>query len=101
VAARFFIDAGGRLTDFRTADRWYAGTRPPVRTPWTTPVDTWMTERGRPIPASGSAVWLFPDTQFAYVRGRFVPGDVAWNVPPGPIDGAPTVERALVDAWRG
>lgn len=84
VIARLFVDAAGRLTDFHTSDRWYAGQRPAVRTAWTTPIDGWTTDAARPIPSGGSAVWHFPDGELAYVRGRFVPGAVEFNVPPSP-----------------
>ena len=38
VAARCVVDDQGRLTLFETDDRWYAGTNPPTRTTWSTPV---------------------------------------------------------------
>lgn len=74
VRARLFVDDHGRLVNFRTEDRWYAGTHPPTRTTWTTPVDGWTTRAdGRPIPAWGSAVWHLSNGDFTYVRGRFDP----------------------------
>lgn len=74
VRARLFVDDHGRLVTFRTEDRWYAGTHPPTRTTWTTPVDGWTTRAdGRPIPAWGSAVWHLSNGDFTYVRGRFDP----------------------------
>lgn len=74
VRARMFVDDDGRLLDFRTDDRWFAGVDPAVRTTWSTPIERWTTRRdGRPIPASGSAVWHLPDSEFTYVRGAFDP----------------------------
>jgi hypothetical protein len=87
VSARLFVDTAGRLTDFRTTDRWYAGEQPPVRAPWSTPIDGWTTDADRPMPTVGSAVWQFPDRELVYVRGRFVPGTVEYNVPPSPRPG--------------
>ena len=89
VTARLFVDTAGHLTDFRTDDRWYAGQRPPIRTPWSTPVEGWTTTAGGwPVPAGGSAVWHLPDGEFAYVRGSFVPGALKVNVFPLQLDGA-------------
>jgi hypothetical protein len=84
VSARLFVDSAGRLTDFRTTDRWYAGEQSLVRAPWWTPIDGWTTDADRPMPTGGSAVWHFPDAEFAYVRGSFMPGTVEHNVPPSP-----------------
>jgi hypothetical protein len=72
VRARLVVDEVGRLVDFRTDDRWFAGTDPPSQAPWSTPVAGWTTTTGgRPVPAFGSAVWHLPDGDFTYVRGRF------------------------------
>ncbi len=74
VRARMLVDDDGRLLDFRTDDRWFAGVDPPVRTTWSTPIERWTTRRdGRPIPASGAAVWHLPDGEFTYARGAFDP----------------------------
>jgi hypothetical protein len=81
VTARLYVDAAGRLTNFCTTDRWYAGQRPPVRTPWTTPIDGWAIDGARPTPTGGSALWHLPDGEFAYARGRFVPETIEFNVP--------------------
>lgn len=74
VTARLFVDDDGNLVDFRTDDRWYAGTDPPTRTPWSTPIGGWTSSpAGRPFPAAGSAIWHRPDGDFAYARGAFDP----------------------------
>jgi hypothetical protein len=81
VRARCFVDEVGRLVDFHTDDRWYAGTTPPTRTPWSTPIDGWTSVGdGRPVPTSGSAVWHFEGDEFVYARGSF---DVVTTDPPG------------------
>jgi hypothetical protein len=85
VTARCFIDGAGRLVDFHTDDRWYAGTTPPTRTRWSTPVGGWTSlDDGRPFPTSGSAIWHFQDEEFVYARGSFDmfktdPWDVKWR----------------------
>jgi hypothetical protein len=72
VRARLVVDDVGRLVDFHTDDRWFAGTDPPTQTPWSTPIGGWTTTAdGRPVPSFGSAVWHLPDGDFTYVRGRF------------------------------
>ncbi len=87
VSARLFVDSAGRLTDFRTTDRWYAEERSLVRTPWSTPIGGWTTDAARPLPTGGAAVWQFPDRDFPYVRGTFVPSSVEFNVPHSPRPG--------------
>jgi hypothetical protein len=83
VTARVLVDEAGRLVDFRTEDRWYAGVDPPVRTPWTTPIDGWTAlPDGRPIPAGATAVWHLPEAELAYVWGRFEPATIEFNVSP-------------------
>jgi len=77
VTARLFVDQDGNLVDFRTEDRWYAGTDPPTRTPWSTPLDRWTSlPTGRPILTGGTAIWHLPDGDFAYARGGFDPTSV-------------------------
>ena len=84
LPARCFIDEVGRLVDFHTDDRWYAGTTPPTRTRWSTPVGDWtFPDEGRPFPTSGSAIWHFKE-EFVYARGSFDmfttdPWDVNWR----------------------
>ena len=77
VSARLFVDSAGRLTDFRSL----------VRTPWSTPIGGWTTDAARPLPTGGAAVWQFPDRDFPYVRGTFVPSSVEFNVPHSPRPG--------------
>ena len=72
VTARCFVDELGRLINFNTEDRWYAGTTPPTRTPWSTPIGGWtLLDDGRHVPSSGSAVWHFEGDEFVYARGSF------------------------------
>ena len=80
VTARLSVDGGGRLTDFHTDDRWYAGEPSPQRMPWSTPISGWSTDRERPVPLDAEAVWHFADDEFAYVRGRFVQDSIVYNV---------------------
>ena len=84
VTARVFVDARGAVTDFSTADRFYApGNAPPVRTRWTTPTEGWQRAGERMIPTRGQAVWQFPTGPFPYVDVAFHPEDIAFNVAPG------------------
>ena len=53
-----------------------------VRAEWRTPVSTWETIDGRPIPGPSSAVWHLPQGPLPYIEGRFVPGDVSFNATP-------------------
>ena len=82
VTGRVFIDARGAPRDFSTTDRFAALPKGLVRSPWTTPIGAWTTSNGRPLPAGASAIWHFPEGPFPYIEGRFVPGSVAYNVPP-------------------
>jgi hypothetical protein len=82
VRARLTVDEQGRLTFFSTDDRWYAGSKPPRRARWSTPIDGWTSGPGRPLPIGGCAVWDLPAGDFAYVRGRFVPDSVEFDVAP-------------------
>ncbi len=83
VTARFVVDDDGRLVDFRTDDRWYAGTNPPTRATWSTPLDGWTTTTdGRPLPTTASAVWHLPEGDFTYVRGAFDPALVEFDRAP-------------------
>jgi hypothetical protein len=87
VTGRAFVDDAGRLRDFRTVDRWYAGTTPPVRAPWTTPVTGWSRlPDGRPLPLDGAAVWQLPDGDLTYVRGSLDPSTMAFNIAPAEVD---------------
>jgi hypothetical protein len=93
VTARCTVDEDGRPTDFTTHDRWYAGTNPPTRTGWSTPLDEWVTRPdGRRLPRRGSALWHLPDGEFTYVRGAFDPASLTIETAPAPAH-AP-VERA-------
>jgi hypothetical protein len=88
VRARVLVDDSGRLVDFRTEDRWYAGPTPPVRTPWRTPVDGWTREPdGRRLPTGAAATWQLPAGDLTYVRGRFDPGCTELDVEPETLAG--------------
>lgn len=81
VSARCTIDGDGRLVDFQTDDRRYAGTDPPTRAAWSTPLGRWVVLPdgvGR-VPSSGSAVWHLPGGDFTYVRGAFDPESVTFE----------------------
>jgi hypothetical protein len=80
VAARGVVDETGRLLSFDTDDRWYAGTKPPTRTTWSTPFEQWTTTPdGHRIPAAASAVWHLPEGAFTYVRGAFDPASTTFE----------------------
>jgi hypothetical protein len=83
ATSRVFVDAQGRMVDFSTTDRWAALPGGLTRARWTTPIDGWMNYAGRWIPTGGHAVWHLDTGEFEYGRGRFLPGSVHWNVPPG------------------
>jgi hypothetical protein len=83
VTARILVDALGRLVEFRTEDRWYAGTTPPRRAMWITPVDGFTAlPDGRPVPTGGSTTWHLPDGEFTYVRGAFDSASLEFNIAP-------------------
>lgn len=80
VAAQVTVDADGMVADFVTQDRWYAGTDPPSRARWHTPLSGWVSHHGRWFPGHGEAVWSFEEGDFAYVRGRFDPDTVEFDI---------------------
>lgn len=81
--ARVRIDARGAPVDFETTDRFmYAGKSPPRRVRWRTPV-TRMTEvDGRPVIASGRALWQLEEGEFCYAELEFIRSTLAFNVAP-------------------
>jgi hypothetical protein len=81
--SRVFVDEQGRMIDFGTTDRWAALPARPTRARWTTPIDGWQDHDGRWLPTGGRAIWHLDTGEFDYVRGRFVPESVEFNVPPG------------------
>jgi hypothetical protein len=83
ATSRVYVDEQGRMVDFSTTDRWAALPGGLTRARWTTPIDGWMDHEGRWIPTGGRAIWHFDTGEFEYVRGRFVPESVEFNVPPG------------------
>ena len=82
VTGRVFIDEMGAPKDFSTTDRFADLPEGLVRAEWRTPVSSWETIDGRPIPGPSSAVWRLPQGPLPYVEGRLVPGDVSFNVTP-------------------
>jgi hypothetical protein len=88
VRACITVDPGGPPVGFTTDDRWYAGTDPPTRATWRTPLPGWTTTPdGRPVPVATSAVWALPDGDFTYVEGTFDPATLELD------PGAPAVRR--------
>ncbi|HEV7525716.1 MAG TPA: DUF6544 family protein [Acidimicrobiia bacterium] len=86
VTGHIFIDEHGAPRDFSTTDRFAALPQVLVRAQWRTPIKTWTTSNGRPLPCASSAIWQLPEGPFAYIEGRFVPGQVTYNMLP---DGTP------------
>ena len=83
TTSRVFLDEQGRMVDFSTTDRWAALPAGLTRARWATPIDGWQEHDGRWLPTGGRANWHFDTGEFEYVRGRFVPASVEFNVPPG------------------
>jgi hypothetical protein len=81
VSAEVFLDDDGRPRDFRTEDRWADLPSGLVRTPWSTPVQSWTVVDGRPRMTGGSAVWHLPDGDYRYAEMRLV--NLVLDVPPG------------------
>jgi hypothetical protein len=71
VTGRLFVGTDGRLVDFSTTDRWYAGPDGLVHARWTTPIDGWITNGERRLPSRGRAVWHLETGEFEYAWGRF------------------------------
>jgi hypothetical protein len=82
VTARVFLDERGAPVDFR-ADRYATLPSGLVLAPWRTPVESWDLVPGRPLPGPALVLYDLPDGPYPYIQGRFVPGSVAYNVPPG------------------
>lgn len=82
VIGRVFVDGLGRMTDFRTTDRWYAGGAPLRRVEWHSPIAGWVEEDGRPLPASGAAVWELPEGPFRYAEGYWARETLEYDVWP-------------------
>jgi hypothetical protein len=109
VTARVFVGSDGRLFDFSTTDRWYAGPHGLVQARWTTPIEGWITNGDRRLPSHGRAVWHLETGEFEYAWGRFEPETLEFNVPPttparsqrGPAAGQKKIGRAALDALRG
>ena len=83
ATSRVFLDEHGRMVDFSTVDRWATLPGGLIRARWTTPIDGWFDHGGRWLPTGGHAIWHLDGGEFEYVRGRFVPEGVAFNILPG------------------
>jgi hypothetical protein len=109
VTARVFVGADGRLADFGTTDRWFAGPDGLVHARWTTPIEGWITNGDRRLPSRGRAVWHLETGEFEYAWGRFEPLTLEFNVPPitrarsprGPATGERRIGHASLDALSG
>ena len=82
VTGRVFVDERGAPTDFSTTDRFAALSSGLARTRWTTPIESWTTSHGRPLPTRAQAIWHLPEGPFSYAEGHFAPDDIVYNVPP-------------------
>lgn len=63
--ATYFVDAEGRLTNFR-AQRYNTATRS-IET-WETPVEAYQRIGGLNLPTRGAAVWKLADGDFSYIE---------------------------------
>lgn len=86
VTGRVFLDEAGAPADFSTTDRFVDLSGRLERAEWRTPVQTWKTFEGRPIPGLVRAEWHLPDGPMPYAEGRMVPASLAFNVGPSPGD---------------
>ena len=86
VTGRVFLDDRGAPRDFSTTDRYADLPRGLVRAEWRTPVSSWESIDGRPLPGPFGAVWHLPGGPLPYIEGRLEPGSVAFNVQP-PVRG--------------
>jgi hypothetical protein len=82
ATSRVFLDQQGRMVDFSTTDRWAALPGGLTRARWTTPIDGWLDHQGRWLPTGGRAIWHLDTGEFEYVRGRFIPESLEFNIPP-------------------
>src|SRR5688572_12085751 len=80
VTAEVLLDEDGRPRTFRTEDRWADLPGGVVRTPWSTPVESWTVVDGRPRLGTAAAVWHLPDGDFRY--GELALVDLALDVLP-------------------
>ena len=83
ATSRVFLDEHGRMVDVSTIDRLATLPDGLILARWTTPIDGWFDHGGRWLPTGGHAIWHLDGGEFEYVRGRFVPEGVAFNIPPG------------------
>jgi len=88
VTARVTVNSEGAPLDFETTDRFVAMPDSPagdipVRARWSTPVEGYKAVGDRMLPVGGKAVWHLPEGEFCYCELTFLPGELAFNVPPG------------------
>ena len=81
VSAEVFLDDRGRPRDFRSDDRWADLPGGPVRALWSTPVEGWTVDHGRPRLTGGAAVWHLPGGELRY--GEMTLRALTFDVPPG------------------
>lgn len=83
VSARVFVKSDGELVDFSTTDRFGPDPAQPgemVRARWSTPVNGFRTFGGRPVAASGAAIWHFASGDLKYAD--FTVEDLDFDVSP-------------------
>jgi Family of unknown function (DUF6544) len=85
VTGRVFLDEQDLPRDLRTDDRYWDAPGGPVRTPWTTPIQSWLLAGSRWLPSAASAVWEFPDGPLTYAEFTFRPGDIRFNIAPAAL----------------
>lgn len=89
VKARVAIDSRGAPIDFETTDRYlndpFDPAHPLVRGQWSTPIDSWDSIHGHPIPALGRATWHLGNGDFTYAELEPLPASLAFNVRPAPV----------------
>jgi len=82
VAAVVSLDERGAPCDFTTTDRFYDLDGTPVRTRWSTPVESWSSDGPRPTPLRASAMWHLSSGPFRYADFCFPPDGIRYNKPP-------------------
>lgn len=89
VKARVAIDSHGAPIDFETTDRYlndpFDPAHPLVRGQWSTPIDSWDSVHGHPIPTLGRATWHLGNGDFTYGEFEPLPASLAFNVQPAAV----------------
>jgi hypothetical protein len=79
VSANLFFNAEGQLINFTSGDRFLSKDGKNYESlPWSTPIGDYRDTGGRNIPASGEAIWQYPDRQYCY--GKFRVKEISYNV---------------------